>query len=455
MPSHAQHTSLSTRLIYMKTRREFLRSTVLGASATWTVPMFVERTFGQLHEGARDLAIQPVTGKDDTILVILQLAGGNDGLNTLVPFADDAYHQARPRLAKKEKDIIKLSDYVGLNSSMPFLGSLFQEGDLGIVQGVGYPNPNRSHFVSTSIWETADTTNRSATGWLGRYFDHACSGADPTVGISFNKTQPESFGAAKNPGVCLNSPELYRWLHSGGEKAQAEEFFADINKPHADDDDEDMPSDGGSIAMAAGGKVGGVAHESTLDFLERVALDARVSSKQILEIAAKHKTKVPYDGTPLARNLNLVSRMIAGKMPTRVYYVSHGGFDTHNQQINSHDRLLGQMDSALKSFFTDLKQQGNDKRVVVMTFSEFGRRVAENASAGTDHGKASCLFVAGHGVKGGLYSKYPSLTDLSDGDVKHTIDFRSVYGSILGDWLKAPNIKSILGGEYANLGLIG
>ncbi len=437
----------------MKTRRDFLRSTMLGASATWTVPMFVERTFGQLHEGARDLAIQPTTGRDGTILVVLQLAGGNDGLNTLVPYADDTYHKARPRLAKKEKDLIKLSDHVGLNASMPYLGSLFKEGGLGIVQGVGYPNPNRSHFVSTSIWETADTNNRSSTGWLGRYFDNACPGADPTVGISFNKTQPESFGAERNPGICLNSPELYRWIYGGGEKAQAEEFFADLNKPGDMADDE--PTDGGSIAMPAGGKVGGIKGEGNLAFLERVALDAQVSSKTILELAAKHKTSVRYDGTPIARNLNLVARMIAGGMPTRVYYVSHGGFDTHNQQVNSHDRLLGQLDGALKSFFADLKQQGNDKRVVLMTFSEFGRRVSENASAGTDHGKASCLFLAGAGVNGGLHGKHPSLTDLAEGDIQHTVDFRSVYGTVLADWLKAPNLKPILGANYPNLGLIG
>jgi uncharacterized protein (DUF1501 family) len=436
----------------MKTRREFLRSTVLGASATWTVPMFVERTFGELHAGARDLAIQPTTGKDDTILVVLQLAGGNDGLNTLVPFADDAYQKARPRLAKKEKEIIKLSDYVGLNSSMPYLGSMFKDGNLGIIQGIGYPNPNRSHFVSTSIWETADTNNRSATGWLGRYFDNACPGADPTVGISFNKTQPESFGAVKNPGVCLNSPELYRWIHGGGEQDQAEAFFARLNQP--DDDNHDAPSDGASIAMPAGGKTGGITGETNLAFLERVALDARVSSKTILELAAKHKTTVRYEGTPLARNLNLVARMIAGRMPTRVYYVSHGGFDTHNQQVNSHDRLLAQLDSGLKSFFADLKEQGNDKRVVLMTFSEFGRRVAENASAGTDHGKASCLFVAGPAVNGGLLGKHPSLTDLSEGDIQHTVDFRSVYGSLLADWLKVSDLKPILGANYPKMALI-
>ena len=428
-----------------------MRSAVLGASATWTLPGFIDRTFAELGDQARDSSVQFASGTDDTILVVLQMAGGNDGLNTLVPFGDDAYHKARPNIGKKKKDLIQIEDGLGLNGAMPFLGSMFKEGELGVVQGVGYPNPNRSHFVSTSIWETADTSNSSNTGWLGRYFDNACEGVDPTVGISFNKSTPESFGAIRNPGVSLSSPELYRWIHGGGDKAQAEEFFSDLNQPMAA---EELPSDGGSIDMPAGGKVGGVVGESNLDFLERVALDAQVSSKKILEVAAKHRTSVRYAGTPIARNLNLVSRMIAGGMATRVYYVSHGGFDTHTGQVNSHDRLLGQLDSALKSFFTDLKQQGNDKRVVLMTFSEFGRRVKENASAGTDHGKASCMFVAGGGVKGGLYGKYPSLTKLSQGDLNHTVDFRKVYADLLGSWLKAPNIGKILGGDYRGIGLI-
>lgn len=433
----------------MKTRRDFLRSTLLGASATWTLPMFVERTFAQLHGDAKDLAVQPVTGKDGPILVVLQLAGGNDGLNTLVPFADDAYHRARPKLAKSEKQILKLSDYCGLNASMPWLASQFHEGDLAIVQGVGYPNPNRSHFVSTSIWETADPANRSNTGWLGRYFDNACQGADPTVGISFNKTQPESFGALKNPGICLSSPELYRWIH-GDNGSSAEEFFAELNRP----DKEDLPVEGSSIAMPAGGKPGGVRGESNLEFLERVALDAQISSAKILEIAAKHKTRIPYDGTPLARSLNLVARMIAGKLPTRVFYVSHGGFDTHNNQGNTHDRLLGQLDSALKSFMADLKEQGSADRVVVMTFSEFGRRVGENASGGTDHGQGSCLFTLGQPVKGGLYGKHPSLTELADGDLRFTTDFRGIYATVLEDWLKTPS-KPVLNGGFAKLGFMG
>ncbi len=428
-----------------------MRTAVLGASATWTLPGFIDRTFAELGEQARGSSTQFATGKDDTILVVLQMAGGNDGLNTLVPFGDDAYHKARPTIGKNAKDLIKIGDGLGLNSAMPFLGSMFKEGGLGVVQGVGYPNPNRSHFVSTSIWETADTNNRTNTGWLGRYFDNACKGIDPTVGISFNKSTPEAFGAMRNSGVSLSSPELYRWIHGGGDKAQAEEFFSELNQPMAA---EETPSDGGSIDMPAGGKIGGVVGESNLDFLERVALDAQVSSKKILEVASKHKTTVPYDGTPIARNLNLVSRMIAGGMATRVYYVSHGGFDTHTGQINSHDKLLGQLDSALKSFFTDLKKQGNDKRVVLMTFSEFGRRVSQNASAGTDHGKASCMFVAGGGVKGGLYGKYPSLTDLSEGDLKHTVDFRNVYADLLGGWLKAPNLGKILGGDYKGIGMV-
>lgn len=431
----------------MKTRRDFLRATLLGASATWTVPMFVENTFAQLHNDSKDLAVQPVTGKDGPILVVIQLAGGNDGLNTLVPFADDAYHKARPRLAKKEKDIIRLSDYCGLNSSMPWLGSQFKEGDLALIQGVGYPNPNRSHFVSTSIWETADPANRSNTGWLGRYFDNACSGSDPTVGISFSKTQPEAFGAARNPGICLSTPELYRWINGNDDSKTAEEFFSDLNRP-------DAPVEGGSIAMAAGGKTGAIQGEGNLAFLERVALDAQVSSAKILEIASKHKTNVQYDGTPLARSLNLVGRMIAGRLPTRVFYVSHGGFDTHNNQMNTQDRLLGQLDSALKSFMTDLKQQGAADRVVVMTFSEFGRRVGENASAGTDHGQGSCLFTLGQGVKGGLYGKYPSLTDLSQGDLKFNTDFRGIYATLLENWLKTPS-KPILKGAYEKLGFMG
>ena len=426
------------------TRRDFLRTSMLGASALGTAPLFVGETFAEINKEAQDSATQTEDGKDGRILVVLQMAGGNDGLNTLVPYADDAYHKARPILKKSPKDVLKLNDHVGLNSNLPFLHSLHKEGQLATVQGVGYPNPNRSHFVSTSIWETADLKNRSNTGWLGRYFDNDCAGADPTVGVSLKKTQPESFGALKNPGISLSTPELYRWIHRGGDKALAAEFFEDLNSP--------TEATGSSIQEL--GKSGGIAGESNLAFLERVAMDARVSSKQILSIASKYKSKVSYAGTPISRSLNLVSRMIAGGLPTRVYYVSHGGFDTHQNQGDRHNQLLSQLDDSLKSFLTDMKEQGNADRVTVMTFSEFGRRVEENASAGTDHGKGSCLFVAGQAVKGGLYGKYPSLTDLDNGDLKYNVDFRRIYSTVIENWLKG-NAKPAVSGDFKKLGFFG
>ncbi|MDA1007013.1 MAG: DUF1501 domain-containing protein [Verrucomicrobia bacterium] len=430
---------------YLKTRREFVKTSVWGASAAWTVPMFLDRTFAEIDGKTRDLAVQADSGKDREILVVLQLAGGNDGLNTVVPCGDDAYHKARPGLGKEKTELIALNDHLGLNKSLGYLGELYGEGDLAVVQGVGYPNPNRSHFVATSVWETADPSAKSNTGWLGRYFDSECPGADPTVGISLKKTQPEAFGAEKNPGICLNTPELYRWMHAGGDDAMAEEMFASLNQPGEE-------ASGSSIEEV--GKAGGKVGEDSLAFLERVALDAQVSSKRILEVAAKYQSRVRYAGTPIARSLNLVSRMIAGGLPTRVYYVSHGGFDTHQGQEGRHDNLLGQMDEALKAFFTDLKQQGNYDRVTVLTFSEFGRRVAQNASAGTDHGKGSCLFVAGGGVKGGLYGEHPSLTELDQGDLKHSVDFRSVYATVLEKWLKGNSQPSVKG-RYEVMGFMG
>ena len=432
---------------FFKTRREFLRTGIWGASATWTMPLFLERTFGEMDAEARDLAVQAASGKDDEILVVLQMAGGNDGLNTVVPFTNEDYFKARPSLAKKEKDLIRLSDELGLNRNLGTLGGLYDEGDLAIVQGVGYPNPNRSHFVSTSVWETADPNNRSNTGWLGRYFDNQCEGSDPMVGVSLRKTQPESFGAERNSGISLSAPELYRWIHGGDQLEAAEEVFAGLNAPGV------MGEAAGDSIKEVGG-TGGIVGEDNASYLERVALSAQVSSDEVIKLARKHKSTASYPGTQLGQSLGLVGRMIAGGMPTRVYYVNHGGFDTHKQQAGRHDQLLSQMDAALKSFFADLKAQGNYKRVTVMTFSEFGRRVGENASGGTDHGQGSCLFVAGGGVKGGLYGEYPSLTDLSRGDLKFTTDFRKVYATLLDDWLKTDSQK-ILGKPFGGLGFMG
>src|SRR5437868_1016644 len=203
--------------ITLQTRRKFLRTSALGAAATWTLPVFLEKTFFTLNAMAADAMTQAMTGKDNTILVVLQLAGGNDGLNTVVPFADDTYHRARPQLALAADKILKLDSYAGLNGKLAGLKSLYDEGEVAVVQGVGYPNPNRSHFRSTEIWQTASDANEIASeGWLGRYFDNCCSGADPTVGVAISEQSPQAF-SAKNPiGVTLSRPEQFRWKASMG-----------------------------------------------------------------------------------------------------------------------------------------------------------------------------------------------------------------------------------------------
>jgi uncharacterized protein (DUF1501 family) len=422
----------------LRTRREFLNGTLLGAGAALSAPAFLQQTMSALHAAETDKATQPVTGKDAPILVVLQLAGGNDGLNTLVPHADDTYYKSRPRLAVSRASVLKLNDALGLSPQLPFLRSAFDDGKLAIIQGVGYPNPNRSHFRSTEIWECAtDADKVSKTGWLGRFFDNACAGTpDPTVGVAVSREQPQAFFAEKNSGISLSSPQAYRWASDNDPAALT--LFADLNGP-----DTGMMS-GASIGTP-GAKMQPTA-ETTLDFLERTALDARVSSDKITKIAGHARTG-DYPQSQLGQSLGLVGRMIAGGLTARVYYVSHGGFDTHNNQSGTHQRLLSELDAALKSFLTDMKRLGLADRVCLMTFSEFGRRVTENASAGTDHGTAAPLFVLGAGVKPGLYGTTPSLTDLDKGDLKFTADFRSVYATVLDRWLKTPAEK-VLGRKF-------
>ena len=368
----------------LRTRREFLRTSVLGTAATWTLPVFLEKTFFALDAMAANAATQIVTGKDGTILVVLQLAGGNDGLNTVVPYADDTYYRARPKLAFRKEQILKIDDYIGLNPKLTGLKSLYDEGRVAIIQGVGYQNPDRSHFRSTEIWQTASDASRNEPhGWLGRYFDNCCSGADPTVGVAIGEEMPQAF-AAKNPtGITFSHPEQFRWRPSeprNSHMSAEESFFRQLNG--SDEEGAPAATDGTSIDALPGQARSDL---STLEFLQRTALDAQLSSDKILAIARKYKSTVAYPQGPLASSLNIIARMIAGGLTTRVYYASQGGFDTHAGQINTHGRLMTEFNDAVSAFVADLKHQGNFERVLLMTFSEFGRRVAENANGGTDH----------------------------------------------------------------------
>ncbi len=441
----------------LRTRRDFLRTTVLGGALSWTVPAFLSNTFSALQAEAADSATQTATGRDGTILVVLQMAGGNDGLNTVVPYSNDFYRSARPRLGIAANDVLKINDSVGLHPSLTGFKSLFDGGNLAVVQGVGYPNPNRSHFRSTEIWQTASDSQRyEKYGWIGRYFDNACAGCDATVGVSIGNQMPQAFAAKTPTGVSLQNPQSYRFIAGADGGNDSETSYRKLNSPDPEPSMEMNASDAGAD-INSGGTIGAISGPSThtgsaLDFLERTAMDAQVSSDKILAVSAKVQNRAAYPQSPLGTSLSLVARLIGGGLPTRIYYVSQGGYDTHTNQINTQQRLLKELGDSVKAFTDDMKAQGNMGRVLVMTFSEFGRRLAENANAGTDHGAAAPMFVIGNKVRAGLLGQYPSLApgDLLNGDVRYNVDFRSVYAGILEGWLKTPSAP-VLGRRYQPL----
>jgi uncharacterized protein (DUF1501 family) len=439
--------------ITLQTRREFLRRTVLTSALSWTVPTFLANTFSALQADAMDRSTQITTGKDSTILVVLQMAGGNDGINTVIPHGSDHYYKARPRIGIKGDQVLKINDQIGLNPGLKSFKELYDQGNLSIVQGVGYPNPNRSHFRSTEIWQTAsDSEKFEKYGWIGRYFDNACAGSDPTVGVNIGRQMPQSF-TAKNPkGVSVDNPQNYRFINSetGKEGQMMDQSFRELSEQSPE------MNSGGSIAAISGpAQLQAQRRGSVMDFLERTAMDAQVSSDEIRAISARTDNKAVYPGSQLGNSLKLVAKLIGGGLPTRIFYVSQGGYDTHTNQVGNHQRLLQDLGDSVKAFTDDMKAQGNMPRVMLMTFSEFGRRVSDNANAGTDHGAAAPMFVIGERMKAGLLGQYPSLApaDLYEGDIKYTVDFRSVYASVLENWLKTRS-EPILGRRFQPLPLV-
>ncbi len=392
------------------TRREFLQQLTVF-SALGFAPQFLAR--------AADPMLNAIQGfKDDRVLVVVQLGGGNDGLNTVVPYGDDAYYRARPKLGLKQDRLLKLNDHLALNSKLEGLKHLYDDGKLGIVQGVGYPNPDRSHFRSMEIWHTASESDEYlGHGWIGRYFDNCCDGeARPQAGMAVGAERPQAFEGAKGFGVAAENPRRFGW-ETGG-LFDDEHLFEAVNTPHAGDND-------------------------TLDFLRHTAMNALHSSRQVRAAAERGKVSAQVQA-PQRRSINqldTVAGLIRGGLETRIYYVSTSGFDTHSNQLTQHDGLLSNVGEALAKFQAQLEADGTADRVTTMVFSEFGRRVQENGSNGTDHGTAAPLFLMGKQVRPGLHGKMPSLTDLDDGDLKYTTDFRGVYASVLEDWFAADSEK--------------
>jgi uncharacterized protein (DUF1501 family) len=436
--------------ITLQTRREFLRTTVLGSALSWTMPAFLANTFAALHADAADSATQIISGKDSTILVVLQMAGGNDGLNTVVPYTNDFYHKARPKIGLSPQQILNLSGEIGFHGAMTGFKELYDSGNLAVVQGVGYPNPNRSHFRSTEIWQTASDSDKiEKYGWLGRYFDNCCAGSDPAIGVTIGNQLPESFFAKTPTGICFNNPQNYRFMANGD---ATEESYKKLNELEMSSPAPDENSGGSIGSLAAGMPMQG---GRAVDFIERTSLDAMHSSDEVRKIAARVQNQATYPGSQLGNSLKLVAKLIGGGLPTRIYYVSQGGYDTHTNQVATQQRLLQDLGDSTKAFVDDLKAQGNMQRVLVMTFSEFGRRVTENANGGTDHGAAAPMFIVGNKVKAGLLGKYPSLApqDLFEGDIKYNVDFRNVYASVLENWLQTKSAP-ILGRQFEPLQLV-
>ncbi|HVT90677.1 MAG TPA: DUF1501 domain-containing protein [Tepidisphaeraceae bacterium] len=430
-------------LDHLSTRRVFLHRGMSLLAVSATIPTFLDNTMMAL--GADTSRVQQPTGKDGKILVVVQLSGGNDGLNTIIPFADDVYYRSRSNIAHDAKTVIKLDDYVGLHPNLKPLRDLMDKNMLSVVQGVGYPNPNRSHFRSMDIWQSGNPESEVVTtGWVGRYFDNACPGCDPQVGLAVGDQLPLAMKGEKVTPLSFDKPENFRYngpdaskyqsLNTADGTAPATQPAAGIRKP--------------------GAKPQIITPGSQLEFLTRTAMDAQISSDDILRMTRNHAPATAYPPNEFGEGLRTVAAMIKGGLPTRVYYVTLGGFDTHAGERNRHDQLMQQFAQGVGAFWQDMQDQKNHQRVLMMTFSEFGRRVASNASGGTDHGAAAPMFLMGPACKQPIVGKHPSLTDLDGGgDLKFAIDFRSIYATVLQNWLETPS-KPILGNQFPTLPVI-
>jgi len=409
------------------TRRDFLRlglgsSTLLACGAT--VPVFLARSAA--FAGAAH-------ANKERILVVVQLDGGNDGLNTVVPYRDPDYRKYRPRLCQPADKLHKVDDRIGLHPSLSGLAKLLEARQLAVVQSVGYPNPNRSHFESMAIWQSAQLKPGVDTpGWLARCLDRrpAAPGGDTPALHLGRESLPQALFGGRQHVPSLDSLEHFRRR---------------LGLPEAS---------GAAGQRRALDRISGRQHGqagSLLEFVERSTLLTYASSARLEGILKGRAAATGYpEFLGLAQRLKLIAQLIKAGLTTSIYYTQISGFDTHANQLGTHEFLLREVGDSLKAFQDDLTKAGEAKRVLVLVFSEFGRRLKENASGGTDHGTAAPVFLLGEGVKAGLHGPYPNLQDLHNGDPKHAIDFRRVYATLLDRWLNCPSAK-ILGDQFEHL----
>lgn len=393
---------------------------LLGALSGITVVANADHVF------ARALAQTPLPGLpggENRCLVLINLQGGNDGLNCVVPHGDAQYYEVRPTIGIARGDVLTLNERIGFNPTMKSFKSLYDKGVVAVVQSVGYPNPDHSHFRSTEIWQTAAPDKYEHTGWLGRYLDDAGLPKNNLFnGVAIAQVLPEVMVANKTDVPAIAQINGYGLLSDRNSSARS--TFAELVS------DNRLPFNSPYLSHVA-----------------EIEDHAQKGSEELPKLISGYKAAGSYPASPLGRSLSLAAQIIGSNLGTRVLYVQHGSFDTHVGQKATQDRLLGEFSDAIKAFYDDLSAHGNENRVLTMTFSEFGRRVAENASRGTDHGEASPLFLIGGGVKGGIYGAYPDLSQTNMGNLKFATDFRSVYATVLERWLGRPS-EAILQGRF-------
>ena len=401
---------------------------LLGSCAGLSLAANVDHLFARALAGPALLATPG--GADDRVLVVINLQGGNDGLNTVVPFGNEAYYRYRPTIGIAPNDVLRIDNAVGLNPALAPLKAMYDKGLVAIVQGAGYPNPDHSHFRSTEIWQTAVPESYATTGWLGRYLDVANVPPDNLFNaVAVAPVLPEALISQTIDVPAIDALGSYHLAsdRNRDQRAAFASFASDTRVPFT------------SPFLAAVAEIE--------DHAERGAAE-------LPKLVGGYKTQAQYPATPLGRSLALAAQIIGSGLGTRVLYVQHGSFDTHVTQKPVQDRLLGELADGVAAFYADLAEHGLDRRTLTMTFSEFGRRVAENANRGTDHGEAAPMFLIGGGLRGGLYGTHPSLDRLADGDATFTVDFRSVYTTVVQKWFdRSP--RGVIAGDFATLPILG
>ena len=398
-------------------RREFLTRSAFTAAGSLLVPQFL-KAFETNQLGQNALGSKK--------LVVVQLSGGNDGLNTVVPFRNDIYYRERPSIAIAADKVLKINDEIGFNPALEKLKNLYDNGLVTVINNVGYPNPDRSHFRSMDIWQTGSGADEYlSSGWIGRYLDAHCTGktCSPHAALEIDDTLSLALKGEKANGLALQNPEkLFRQTQNGVVQAMAK------NQPASD-------------------------HENVA-YLYKTLAETVSSADYVYSKSKVYQSRLLYPSSELGKSLKTIAELIISGVNTSVYYVSLSGFDTHIRQNDQQDRLLRQYAEAMSVFVNDLKANGQLDDTLVMTFSEFGRRVKQNASNGTDHGTANNLFLIGGTPRTRpVFNEAPDLANLDNGDLKFQVDFRQIYATLLDNWLKTSS-EAVLGKKFAGLSLV-